>query len=197
MAANQRPIVCQLEEAGQQDPIVDNHLIEDESGDPEWLGAREKPDDPDAIQVVTDSSTTGHFVDLGQTYQAIRNHLSSVAKDWLPILGLTHDWEVSFHYEATPISGYESAMGVAYVAEEYQQASIHFCLPKILYTWEAGHLGKIEYVVVHELCHCLVKAMRKPGEDWEKGDIWREENVVTKLARSFLRARYHGRGERP
>lgn len=100
---------------------------------------------------------------------------------WTDPLGLGH-WHCSVSYydnsddyrEANGAS--EGGVMMCYAQWEYQSVHIAVNLPALADMPNR----RVEYTVVHELCHALVNEMREPDDNSKH-----EERVVTMLAKAF------------
>lgn len=111
----------------------------------------------------------------------LRKRIIRYLEAWTEPLGLSH-WhnDVSFYrttddYRATTNAS-ENGVMICDCAWQYQQIHLSVNLEKC-----AGlDNARLEYAVVHELCHALVNEMREIDENGRH-----EERVVTALAKAF------------
>jgi hypothetical protein len=115
--------------------------------------------------------------------------LQSYIDYWIPVLGLG-SWSritSTCHPDSHPVNS--GTLGEAAVNWRYMEADINFYLGCML----GLDAKRIEYIVVHELCHCLVNEMRDENSEEDhqhKYLIPHEERVVCNLAMAFLRLKY-------
>lgn len=117
--------------------------------------------------------------------------LNQYVNEWVPILGL--DSWVKISVSCVPSANTEniSILGQTSVQWEYMEAHIEFFLGGLIMVDLADE--RLEYLVLHELCHCIVNEMRDESSDKayiEQNIIPHEERVVCNLAKSFLRLKY-------
>lgn len=130
-----------------------------------------------------DTTGTPHFIRHGEQLQAVRDQLGRMMHEWIPIMGLDR-WEIDIDWVPDSKPGDGDVGAEAEVRSKYHEATIKFYLPN----WLDVAAARREYCVVHELCHVMVHKMRG-AMDWDANDMIHEEQVVTELARAFLRAR--------
>lgn len=134
--------------------------------------------------------TASHLNKRSKKIEKFQNLLDSYLDYWIPVLGLDSWSRITsyFNIETRPSSG---TLGDAAVNWQYTEADITIYLAEIV----DGDFpeDRLEYVVVHELCHCLVNEMRDENSDEKhlnKYLIPHEERVVSNLAMAFLRLKY-------
>lgn len=133
-------------------------------------------------------------ISLGRRLARTDEAVNRLFQHWTSMLGLRWWEEVKILTyntrndmpESQRVSG---ATAYADVSWEYKTAVCGFCLELMIGMPPA----EIERVVVHELCHLLINAMR----DYEKMGIKIEELVVTNLTQAFIWVATEGRGELP
>lgn len=125
-----------------------------------------------------------HFQKYGVRLQAVRNEMGAMVHDWLPKLGLDR-WEISIDWVPTSKDDDAEVGAEACVRSKYHEATLKFYLPN----WLDCPKERMEYCVVHELCHVMVHKMRGAMK-WDDSDMIHEEQVVTELAKAFLRCKY-------
>lgn len=128
-------------------------------------------------------------------FKTQRRRVQALLDKWLQPLGLLW-WKIDVTWDKATICDdkgpdREHCLAHVHVQWEYLQAAITFHLFKILDENDEN----LERIVVHELCHILVKEMRAPiAPSDEVNDEWRkhEERVVSALASAFLWTRRDG-----
>lgn len=125
-----------------------------------------------------------HWEKVGvESLQKVSDTLKRYVGKWVPILGLD-SWELTVDYVLAPSNDcIVDQAGRACVRWKYKEAEVSFYLSSITEVDEA----RLEYIVVHELCHVLLNQMRGVM-NWDHNDMANEERVVTETARSFIRA---------
>lgn len=143
-------------------------------------------------------------------YRRLRKRIRRIAEGWITSLGLRW-WSIDLIYDrdgsaVRPLTPEERAadkhlLGEAHVQWQYLKARVVFNMPEIAADDMTDR--EIERLVVHELCHVLVREMREwaPEEvTVDRNDIGMkaEERVVTTLASAFLwtRACWQKEGKR-
>ncbi len=119
-------------------------------------------------------------------YRRTRKRIRSFMNPWAKTIARW--FEINVYYAREGLSEEEvSADTAAYCSTkwEYRRASITFSMPKVLHIRD----GELEVLVVHELSHVLVHAMRDFGKAKRRIAVKIEEQTVTLLADSFLAAR--------
>lgn len=116
---------------------------------------------------------------LSRTNKAVR----ALADHWATTLGMRwfEDFKIQTYNTRNDLPedhGQYPTCGFATVMWEYKKATVGFCLEMLV---ELSPV-EIERVIVHEICHVLVNAMR----EYEKMGIKVEEMVVTNLTQALL-----------
>lgn len=116
---------------------------------------------------------------------------------WIPVLGLDSWNRITAHIRPDTHPSSSGTMGEACVNWRYMEADVDFYLGSLIGTGYDAQ--RIEYIVLHELCHCLVNEMRDENSDEDhqhKYLIPHEERVVSNLAMSFMRLKYKKKGKK-
>jgi len=130
-----------------------------------------------------------------------RRRLRRVVKAWIDSLGLG-GWLLHLSYDRTGEAFNDEVIDNGHirlvndakttVKWEYQEASISFNVPEFVDYDD----DRLEFIVVHELCHLLVNEMRSDHEgERAHGKLLHEERVCTQLARAFIATRDRARAE--
>lgn len=117
--------------------------------------------------------------------------IDSFVAYWVPVLGLDSWSRITTHVRPDSHAGISGTIGEATVNWRYMEANIDFYLGALVGTNYESE--RIEYIVLHELCHCLVNEMRDENsteDNQHKYLIPHEERVVSNLAMSFIRLKY-------
>lgn len=112
---------------------------------------------------------------------------------WLPVLGLDNWARVDVFCRPDTNGG---VLGETCSNWQYMEADITFYLGGLI--GASPEPRRLEYIVVHELCHCMVNEMRdekSEDDDQMKYLIPHEERTVSNLAMAFIRAKYEGKTE--
>ncbi len=111
------------------------------------------------------------------------SRITKLFKKWRPILGL-NEWDIKLHFIETIDEEDADLEAWATVSWEYIRADLYFCLLKTgLHNDE-----DLESLVVHELCHVLLKEL----QDFKKCEcnfnMQHEERVATYFERALINA---------
>lgn len=117
-------------------------------------------------------------------YRKQRARVQRLLDKWQAPLGLgwwkvTHYWYRESLNDDHPDDGQSNIAADTKVNWPYMEAAVRWCLPIIAEQTDA----RIEWLVLHELCHILVNEMRA-GEDTARLD--HEERVCSTLAAAFV-----------
>jgi hypothetical protein len=121
--------------------------------------------------------TISDYVDkIPQTEKRIHE----ICERWMEPLGLRWFRKFNVVYDATPKETSREVVGDCRVSWEYLEATVTFYLPSCVDLSD----DDLEYAIVHEFMHALVKEMRwQDDEDGKDRDNMRhEERVCTQLA---------------
>ena len=139
------------------------------------------------------SKASKHFAKLGTQLDKQKFIVQRFLASWVPILGLDH-WHIDILYHSEPPENWSKGqVGGCCVQWKYKEVTLGFLLTSLSDATEK----RLEYIVVHELCHTVVNQMRGTM-NWDHNDMANEERVVTEMAYAFIRARHwvKGRGGR-
>ncbi len=111
--------------------------------------------------------------------------ITKIFKKWRPILGL-NEWDIKLHFIETIDEEDADLEAWATVSFEYIRADLHFCLLKTVLNNDED----LENLVVHEMCHVLLKEMQAWATcTCDVFDMRREERVATMFERALINAR--------
>lgn len=113
---------------------------------------------------------------------------------WLPILGLDN-W-ARVEVSCNPDNPGNGVLGETCANWRYMEADITFYLGGLV--GASPEPRRMEYIVLHELCHCMVNEMRDENsadDDQIHYLIPHEERTVSNLAMAFMRSKYEGKTE--
>jgi hypothetical protein len=107
--------------------------------------------------------------------------IESYIKEWKQLLGL-NEWRIEANYKTLASEKGPDCEAMINPSWEYQSAVLTVYLPTIFDSTDR----ELEYIIVHELVHCLVQPMVVEGET-RTCDV---ENVVVSTSKAFLRVKY-------
>lgn len=122
----------------------------------------------------------GVFDHIGPAYTSVHTKIDKELAYWLPVMNLDR-WCVSVNYEPTVNDNNSDICATMNSSWCYKQATMTVYVPTMAKMPDI----EIEYILVHELCHAMVCAMRGKKHRMEM-----EESVVTELSRAFMKTRY-------
>jgi len=125
-----------------------------------------------------------------------RARIRRVIKQWHDRLGLGW-WYVDYLYERDPAPSHDDGQtrittrATATALWDQGSATITFFMTVIADLDD----DQLEYTVVHEMCHIIVREMREDrlADETTHPNIAHEERVVTNLARAFITVRDQAR----
>lgn len=141
--------------------------------------------------MATKKKKSQHIEDYAEQLDLYDKLLNEYVNYWIPILGLDSWVKIDVSCFPTTSSEDPGILGRTFVHWEYMEAKIEFFVGGMI----SSELGpeRVEYLVVHELCHCLVNEIRDENTTNEHLTAYvipHEERVVCNLAKSFLRLKY-------
>lgn len=116
------------------------------------------------------------------------NEINKHIDYWIPVLGLDSWIRLDVSCALGSDASNPGTLAETIVDWRYMEANIDFYLGSIVESGITPH--RMEYIVVHELCHCVVSEMRPKLHEGERADTDHEERVASNLARAFMRAKY-------
>lgn len=127
------------------------------------------------------TKTKKPFDGLTKELQATQKCVSLLLDEWIGIMGLSN-WKIDVEY--FPEHRHEAPGTDAMVnpSWEYKFANMRVYLPRFM------HLSKksTEYIIIHELCHCLINPVCPKHSKLE-------ELVVTEMTQAFMRLKYQAK----
>jgi hypothetical protein len=112
---------------------------------------------------------------------------------WIPVLGLDNWSRIDITCSPSTKPDQDGVLGETVCLWQYLEADLIFYLGEFIKNDPDDE--RIEYIILHELCHVIVNEMNPYPQDSEERSIYRkyvvphEERVVTQLALSFMRSR--------
>ena len=121
-------------------------------------------------------------------FEREKDRVRNFFNKWTTLLGLRWWQKIDIEYFREPLPPYKDEIphpeAIADTRCRWRYLTAHIRISLSVVLDHEYDDDQIEYIVVHELCHCLVNEMR-PTE-WDQNDLDHEERVVTHLAQAFL-----------
>lgn len=121
------------------------------------------------------------FLARSKSLSKVQRVVEGYVQEWLGRLGL-ETWRGVVDYNATYSEKGPEILAMIQPQWEYQQYFLNIYLPTLTHK----DPDEMEFLVVHELVHCLVNPMSRLGRKPH-----REELAVTQIAKALLRTKYN------